>query len=200
MTCPEGWAATPNGNCGAVTENCPPNFLTQGGACRSVVALRLQNALYSLARTVRDNALGSLAVDGFVGPETVAAVNRAFTTHVGAGQAPGSMRTGKLTVTDVALRAEELAKIAEAEVLRRGGKLVTKVAVNVGPAAVKPAAIDTVDAELPGKLWALVGLELLAIGLGVYGTLKAPDADVAVTSGRGSRRGRGVDLSTEAAA
>lgn len=170
--CPAGWAVTPNGNCGAPTGNCPPNFMTKTGACRSVLALHLQNALRSLGLTIGDKDLSGITVDGFVGPQTVSLANKALTAHVGAGQASSALRTGDLSQVDVAARAHEIAEIIAGEVVRRGGKVTRKVPVVVPPGPVVPVPGTT----FPTKLWALVGLEVLAIGIGVYGVVRRRQA------------------------
>jgi hypothetical protein len=168
--CPEGWAVTPAGNCGAPMGGCPPNFMTKHGACRSALALRLQNALYSLGRTVGDRELAAISVDGFVGQQTAGLLNKAMTTHVGPGQAGADLRAGTLSQADVAARAAQLSQIVEGEVARRGGRVVQKVPVAIGPAKITPGV--STKAPIPGKLWALAGLQLLIAGVGIYGATR----------------------------
>lgn len=178
-TCPEGWVATPAGNCGAPVGGCPPNFMTKHGACRSALALRLQNALYSLGRAVGDRELGSIGVDGFIGPETTKLLNKAMTMHVGPGQAGADLRTGALSQAEIAAQAAQLGQIIEGEVARRGGKLVQRTPVAIGPAVVTKTEAS---AGVPLSVWALMGLQLALVGVGAYGTFKK------------RRIGPGVDL------
>jgi peptidoglycan hydrolase-like protein with peptidoglycan-binding domain len=126
--CPPGWTATGSGNC-------------RGSAAKS-----LQDAL---------RALG--AKNGVVGPATVAAVNRAFTAHVGSGQAPPAYRTGALSLYDVAQLAGTLAQLVSAEVTRRGGSLVAPPAALPPPGAA-PGGSST--------LWWVLGGLGVAIVLG----------------------------------
>jgi hypothetical protein len=81
-------------------------------------ALALQRALRGLAALTRDRGL-MVAADGRVGPATVAAVNRAFTKHIGPGQAPAELRTGALPAAMVAASAPQLAALVLAEARRR---------------------------------------------------------------------------------
>lgn len=124
--CPAGWKATPKGNCAGP------------GGRSAPAAAALQNALRTLGIAAGDKALAATGVDGIVGPGTAAAVNRAFTVHIGPGQAAANLRSGRLTKYDVAQNAATLTKIVAAEVARRGGA--------VGPtptpraAAARPAA------------------------------------------------------------
>lgn len=169
--CPEGWAATPNGNCGAPLANCPADKRV-GNACRSIYALALQNALRSLGLATRDAALSSLTVDGFIGPQTVAATNRAFTQHIGSGQAPADVRTGQLSLHDVAAKAQQLAVLVATELTRRGAPLqqIAPAAPSVPAtqtAARAPAQVSSAGGAF--KWWALVGLSALFVGLGLWG-------------------------------
>jgi lysozyme family protein len=153
--CPVGWGVTPNGNCGSV------------GGGRAVAAVALQNALQALGTAAGDNVLRAVASDGYIGPVTVTAVNRALTSHVGPGQAAAYLRTGQLTIAQVANSAPILAAAIAAEVVRRGGKVpptvvkasAPRVAVDVGPAEVEGP---------PKALWALVGLAALGVAGGLY--------------------------------
>lgn len=175
--CPSGWEVTPNGNCGAPFSGCSPTSRV-GKACRSPKALQLQTALAALGRTVADQALAGLPADGFVGPATVAAVNRAFTTHIGSGQAAARYRTGKLTQAQVANEADTITGIIGAEVLRRGAKLPAPVATageQPGPARPSTTAnvpVPTAVAPAGNRRagWALLGLSAVAAGLGFYFT------------------------------
>jgi hypothetical protein len=84
----------------------------------------LQSALRLLARAARDGRL-SVGTDGRVGGRTVAAVNIAFTRHIGGGQAPAALRTGRLTAADVAKNAQTLGVLVLTEVKRRRAAAVT---------------------------------------------------------------------------
>jgi peptidoglycan hydrolase-like protein with peptidoglycan-binding domain len=159
------------------------------GACRSQAAIALQNALKALGAAVGgDPALLGLAVDGFVGPNTTAAVNRAFTTHIGAGQAPAQFRTGALSMADVASAASTMAGLVSSEVARRGGSVPS--APNLKPPSSVSQATSSelpvlapnsgsTSADATGGNWFLVGAMALMTGLGVYSELR----------GSGSRSG-----------
>lgn len=78
----------------------------------------LQQALVYLSQQARDRSL-ALKVDGALGPGTARAVNRAMSVHVGPGQAPANLRTGALTIPQIAAAAPQLAQIIRMEALRR---------------------------------------------------------------------------------
>ena len=149
--CPTGWEVTANGNCGAPAADCPPNMRYKG-ACRSPAAAELQNAVRALGHVVNDPALKKVGIDGIVNGGTVAAVNRAFTMHIGAGQAPADLRTGKLTLRDLASRAPVMTAAIAAEVVRRGGTVPTSPTFGARNYAA----------------WGLLAGAVLAIGTGVY--------------------------------
>lgn len=168
--CPVGWDTTPNGNCGAPVAGCPVN-MQFGGACRSPAAVALQNALMALGQVVGDPTLKALQVDGFVGPLTTAAVNRAFTMHIGAGQAPANLRTGALSMADVSAMLPSMTPIVATEVARRGASVPPARTFQAQqPATPREAGASTavapVGAEnLPKSAWFLVagvGLASLA--------------------------------------
>lgn len=112
------------------------------GAAAAVVASakRLQAALQALGRTVKDSTLFAIKVDGALGAKTVAGVNRAFTKHLGVGQAPANYRTGKLTLAQVKAAPDALAALLEAEVKRRGGSLIPITATKKTATAKKAVA------------------------------------------------------------
>lgn len=178
--CPTGWQVTPNGNCGAPSQGCAPNMKV-GNACRDPRALALQTALVSMGRTIKDSALSSLAIDGFIGPKTTAAVNRAFTTHIGSGQAPAVFRTGKLQIDQVAEQATTLTDLVKAEVQRRGGVLAPIPAQPLPQ--VVPQQVVQAEALRPrpsNALWALVGLNAVAAGTGFWFAWKGSRGGAAV--------------------
>jgi aryl-alcohol dehydrogenase-like predicted oxidoreductase len=141
----------------------------------SPVAQALQNALATLGRTVRDGVLMAVVADGTIGPATASAVNRAFTTHIGAGQAPAQFRTGRLSIFEVAQYAADLTKLISAEVARRGGTPAAAAATfpstadpNSSAAMVPGPATMPLPERSSSALWALGGLALLAVGAGIY--------------------------------
>ena len=172
-SCPVGWQQTPNGNCGAPVAGCPPE-LRLGNACRSPAAIQLQNALKALGKTVGDPALVGLAVDGFIGPGTTAAANRAFTTHLGAGQATARFRTGVLTQSQVANEAALMASVISAEVARRSGTVPAppvfrpSPVVATAPATQPYTAPATGGQASPAGLWGVVALSSVAAATGFY--------------------------------
>lgn len=175
--CPTGWQDTPHGNCGAPVAGCPSNMKFGTGACRSQSAIALQNALKALGRAVGgDPALMALAVDGFVGPNTTAAVNRAFTTHIGAGQAPAQFRTGALSMADVAAAASTLAGLVSTEVARRGGSVPNAPTLrppsSVAHATSSELPVLPADSGGEGGNWYLVSAMALLTGLGVYSEMR----------------------------
>jgi hypothetical protein len=89
------------------------------------ISKRLQLALVTLGKQTGSAKLKAIKVDGAIGPATVAAVNWAFTNHIGAGQAAAQYRTGKLPLDYVKGNASVLAALIETEIKRRGGKVVT---------------------------------------------------------------------------
>jgi lysozyme family protein len=91
------------------------------GVARSPAVASLQSALRALAVATRDGSL-NLTADGAIGPRTVAAVNRAFTVHIGPGQAPATFRTGRLTAQAITNQAGALTTYVNQEAARRGAK------------------------------------------------------------------------------
>lgn len=157
VTCPQGWFQTPNGNCGGP----PPKYY-------SSAAFAVQKALRALGLRARDNFLASVVTDGVLGKETQDAINKAFTQHIGEGSAPAAFRTGTLSIGEIAQNALNLAIRLNEEVLRRGGAPVPIPSkVTVGPAQILPSP-PAPSAAPSGKLWALVGLSLLAASVGTY--------------------------------
>jgi len=172
-SCPPGWEVTPNGNCGAPSAGCAPADKL-GKACRSAAALALQTALRALGKAVGgDTRLMSVDVDGFVGQQTTDAVNRAFTTHIGPGQAPAQYRTGGLTISQIAAAAPAITALVAAEVTKRGSVVppVPKVAAAPKSTAVPAAAMA--PAGPPKAMWALAGLMAIGVGAGVYMTYRS---------------------------
>ena len=104
-----------------------------GAAKRDPGVQQLQAALKQLGERVRDGALMKLAVDGLIGPGTVSATNRAFTTHIGAGQAPAQYRSGRLPIGQVQAWAPTLAQLVTRETARRATAAVTTGAGRFGP-------------------------------------------------------------------
>lgn len=94
-------------------------------------AKQLQMALSTLGKITGSAQLKAVKADGAIGPKTVAAVNWAFTKHLGAGQAPAQYRTGKLTIDTVKAQGSVLASLIESEIRRRGGSVVTKTTGSV---------------------------------------------------------------------
>lgn len=78
----------------------------------------LQQALTNLGAIIGDKSV-QLTADGVIGPATAAAVNRAFTVHIGSGQAPAQFRTGALSQADISANANALIQLVTAEVTRR---------------------------------------------------------------------------------
>ena len=75
-------------------------------AARSNAAVaQLQTALNALSTATRDRSI-ALTADGVAGPATVRAVNRAFTVHIGPGQAPATFRTGTVPLTTIGALVE----------------------------------------------------------------------------------------------
>jgi hypothetical protein len=186
-SCPPGWTQTPHGNCGGPT---PPNYV-------SPLATNLQNALRALGKAVGGDAqLLAVSTDGVIGPSTTAAVNRAFTTHIGAGQAGGVPRTGALTMFDVAAQVSPITTAIQNETVRRGGALsVPKPSGGGGggttytPPAGGPAAADaSAGPSIPTTTWAIVGGVLLAAGAGAYFLLRGGGGSQSTYSVRAGKR------------
>ena len=109
------------------------------------IAKRLQLALVTLGKQTGSAQLKAIKIDGALGPASAAAVNWAFTKHIGAGQAPAQYRTGKLPLDYIKGNASTLASMIEAEIKRRGGKVVM---ASVGTAKkVKTKSGTTVTAQ-----------------------------------------------------
>jgi lysozyme family protein len=111
-------------------------------------ALALQKAVVALGQVVGSAKL-KIAADGALGAKTVAAVNWAFTNHIGAGQAPAQYRTGKLTLNDVNAYCTTLTQLILTEIRRRG---------SVPGAAVVASTAKASKAEVLALQKALVNL------------------------------------------
>jgi hypothetical protein len=153
----------------------------------------LQVALVALGKGAGDNTLKAIVVDGLIGPKTTAATNRAFTVHIGAGQAAAEYRTGALTQSEVAALAARLAEIVNGEVQRRGygaststviatvvkattPKTTALVPYQASAAAPKAAAIAPTYIPAPADTgmqaaiikWSAIGLGLVIATAGIY--------------------------------
>jgi hypothetical protein len=149
------------------------------GATSSAVAA-LQTALVALGQSTNDATLKAIVIDGLIGPKTTAATNRAFTMHIGAGQAPAQYRTGTLSQTLVAANAAALAPLVQAEAQRRGNvstatviatatpgaQPAAKPAPSMSPIYVAPAADDSSRATI--IKWSAIGLGLVVAAAGIY--------------------------------
>lgn len=120
-----------------------------GAATKKSTAKRLQAALAALGRVAGSPSLKAIKADGAIGPSTTAAVNLAFTKHIGSGQAPAQYRTGQLSLAFVKANAAALADLIEAEVRRRGGtasapqKAATAITATKAALVAKAAAAAT---------------------------------------------------------
>jgi hypothetical protein len=171
--------------------SCPAGFtLTKNGNCQGAAAKALQTALRALGNAVRDGVLMNISADGAIGPSTAAAVNRAFTTHIGPGQAAAQFRTGTLGIFDVANAAPVLTQLINAETVRRGGS--TSAAVTPRPAPtpapatyIPPGQVTPPPAEAPPGFfasistvgWVLIGLAGLGAAVGMYFIFRSPDPE-----------------------
>ncbi len=145
------------------TNNSQPGFIfADFGAAKTSSAQkanvkRLQSALVALG-AVAGSAKLKVGVDGAIGPKTVAAVNWAFTNHIGPGQAPAQYRTGALTQAFVLANATTLAGLIETEVARRKGAKVTAKAITPSSTAAMPSAKSASKADVKRLQTALVTL------------------------------------------
>jgi hypothetical protein len=132
----------------------------------------LQDALRALGTATRDSTLMKLTADGLIGPATAAAMNRAFTAHIGSGQADASLRTGKVTTAVILSKLPLITSIVLREVERRTGAApgsitVATVASKPPPkstAAPKTKAPDAVFEEERPSFFSRPGVK---IGIGV---------------------------------
>ena len=162
------------------------------GAAFSSAIGNLQAALVALGKGIGDPTLMKIAVDGVIGPKTVAATNRALTVHLGPGQAPANLRTGALSQDEVASSASQITQLIAAEVSRRGfaapaaakapvKKATAKAAVftPTPSAAMLPATTSPVYQVPSGAasggdlgsvmMWAAIGVGVVIIGgVGYY--------------------------------
>lgn len=118
----------------------------------------LQSALVSLGRVVGSATLKKVAIDGAIGPKTVAAVNLTFTHHIGPGQAPARYRTGNLTKAQVLAEIGTLTSLITTEVARRQGKAAAPAAAHPAAAAALPSGGPASKADVRRLQTALVTL------------------------------------------
>jgi len=144
------------------------------GAADAAVA-KLQRILVGLGKKIGDKALIGLRIDGALEAGTVAAVNRAFTVHVGKGQAPARWRTGKLTAISVKSELGSMTQTLLEELARRGG--MPAMAPPKKTAAMAKLPPEALEEEVP---WykrpiviggAVVGLGIIATGIGIAATM-----------------------------
>lgn len=139
------------------------------GASKTGPAAQLQKALKILGQTAGDSALSKLAVDGVIGPNTVKAVNYAFTNY------GGSTRTD-WTVEDVRKNASTLVMIVSSVVHQQGGSVpkpgAKKRASGASAAdliaaqqATKTSSYDLFT-EHPNLVWWVIGGAGLVMALG----------------------------------
>jgi len=129
---------------GAAKKTTVKKTTTKAPSSQKVDVKRLQAALVALGKAVGSSKL-AVAVDGAIGAKTVAAVNWAFTNHIGSGQAAAQYRTGSLSQAFVLANAATLAGLVEAETKRRAtvkasptsSKTVTTTAVATASSASK---------------------------------------------------------------
>jgi len=158
-----------------------PDFDFGAAAKKNLAVVKLQSALRALGQAVGDGMLAKIGVDGKLGPATVAATNRALTTHVGPGQATESVRTGKLTVNGVNFKIAYITSVIAAEVGRRGGSVAPPPKPRTSTVRRPSVSTTTPEAEPPtegGGFRAFltkpaviggigIALGLIATGLGV---------------------------------
>jgi peptidoglycan hydrolase-like protein with peptidoglycan-binding domain len=131
-------------------------------AAQATPAAQLQNALRALGNTNGDPKLAQLAVDGVIGPKTVAAVNYALATYVGGTPA---FPRADLDVTKVRQFAGKLAALVSERVKKSGGSVpapvVTKaISRRAAPPALFPVTPPAEASMFPptGKwVWYVVG-------------------------------------------
>lgn len=124
-------------------------------------AMRLQADLVTLGRIIKDGVLMAIKVDGALGAKTAAAVNRAFTKHLGAGQAPAQYRTGKMPLVYIKNNATVLTTYLENEIRRRGGTVVPPETV-AGAKAVAKASKKAAAAQKAAAKKAAAAAKALA--------------------------------------
>ncbi len=126
-------------------------------------AAQLQNALRALGTTSGDPALMKVAVDGVVGPKTVAAVNHALANYIGGTPA---FPRADLTVAKVRQYAGALATLVSQRVQKSGGTVPAAVIKKAAPRAPAGAFPTTpLDAgaapagglQLPQWAWYAIG-------------------------------------------
>jgi lysozyme family protein len=120
------------------------DFGELGAASKAQAIANLQSALVALGKGIKDGVLMKVAIDGLIGPKTVAATNRAMTVHLGVGQAPANLRTGSLSQQEVVSQADTLTNLIETEARRRGFTVPTAKSVSTVETASKPKATTAV--------------------------------------------------------
>jgi lysozyme family protein len=142
---------------------------------------RLQAALATLGKVVGSAQLKAVKADGVIGPKTVAAVNWAFTHHIGAGQAAAQYRTGKLPQDYVLFNANTLSNLIETEIARRGAKAASPATVSRGAAVKAVQTAPTATSANPKAAAKRLQIALANLGKVVGSAqLKAVKADGAV--------------------
>lgn len=126
---------------------------------RSPTVERLQRALAAMAKATGDKLL-AIKADGIPGPKTAAAVNRAMVKYV--TQAPAQYRSGRMTVTEVTMNAEGLARAVEAATAVRGVKPPARPK-DAPPGKLKRSPAVTQIQQLVGQLADLIPDPALAV-------------------------------------
>lgn len=164
-----------------ITQTFPMGFALGAAvpAATKAAILRLQRALSALGTQIKDSSL-KISADGAMGPKTAAATNRAFTVHLGAGQAPAQYRTGSLTQAQITSQAATLAGLVETEVRRRQTAAKAPAKAAAKPAAAKaPAKQGTslVDKLVATQAVVTAATPLVKTGKQIYTAVKKKPAD-----------------------
>jgi hypothetical protein len=141
------------------------------------VAKRLQAALATLGRVAKSASLKAVKVDGALGAKTAAAVNLTFTKHIGPGQAPAQLRTGKLTLDQIKFSAAGIATLIENEIRRRGGVPASAATVAKSQPKAKGSAIAKANKALAAKQKAQLAANKKAAALAKRNLLKTQAAN-----------------------
>lgn len=137
---------------------------TAAAASSAPPAAQLQNALKALGTTSGDPLLMKVAVDGVVGPKTVAAVNHALANYVGGTPA---FPRADLTVAKVRQYAGALATLVSQRVQKSGGTVPAAVIKKSAPRAPSgPFPTTALDVTAPASGLQLPQWAWYAIGGG----------------------------------
>jgi lysozyme family protein len=153
-----------------------------GAAAKKSAAVKaLQGAIHALGQAVGDKSL-AITADGIIGPKTVAAVNRAFKTHLNAIVYNVVSGAAGMTSTQVASHASELTA-AITDFLRSKGIKTAAASMKTTSAASKATTAKAPTKTAPTRVSKSVSVQRLQQAVRILGQQKGDKSLLIATDG-----------------